>query len=419
MVSAPLIPFIVVFSEKKRASLLFRLGIKNRVEAKKTGNKRIWIHALSVGEVKSAQPFVCGLKDKYNDLDIVFTVSTKAGFDMAVQLFERPGILQSNHLGYFPFDIGFSIKKKIEKISPDAVCLIETDLWPNFIFELKKRGIPVVLLNARLSLRSLKGYRGFYSFSSRFFSSLSAILVQTEQDERRFRQLGVKKDKLSRIGNIKFDQFHETLGSSERENMKARFYIEDKTLLCLAGSTHDGEERYLLKSYRLLKKQFPDLRMMIAPRDPKRSHSLGSLCISLQLNAIEITRLDKSSRFSDVIIVNTIGHLSKLYAICDVAFIGGSMVNQGGHNPLEAAAHSKPILYGKDMSDFSLISELLLENKGARQILSQEEMTFELGHLLSSKALRKKMGELNFQVFSQHSGAVLRTIGELEKLAIV
>lgn len=424
----PFLPFIYFFSKKRRATLGFRFSLKADFKPKPRGKKRIWVHALSVGEVISALPFIKELKEQYPDLDIVFTASTKTGFDMAEHLFlknrglenaglENEGLV--NQLGYFPFDLGFCVNKISSQIDPDAVVLVETDLWPNFLYKMKRRKTAVVLINARLSERSLKGYLIFKKFSSMFFSSLTKIMAQTQLDKKRFQSLGIDERKISVVGNIKFDQIHENMDEQTVKVMKDSFGVQKETRVFLAGSTHEGEEKILCGVYKKIKKKFPEFLMIIAPRDPKRSSLILSYFLSHDVNAEFMSTVEKSSRRYGVVLVDWMGELSRLYAICDVAFIGGSMVRQGGHNPLEPAAFSKPVLFGADMSDFLLISNMLMESGGARKVESEIQLEKEIETILENRQMQQHMGSQNFEIFSRNSGAVQRTIENMKSLNIL
>ncbi|MCP3872341.1 MAG: 3-deoxy-D-manno-octulosonic acid transferase [Desulfobacteraceae bacterium] len=419
LIVLPCLPFLYFFSEKRRASLVFRFGFKTRSYPKKTDQKRIWIHALSVGEVKSVVPFVQALKAQYKDLNIVFTASTKTGFDMAHQIFFKKDASLADQLRYFPYDLGYCVKKAIRQIAPDAVILVETDVWPNLLYEMKKSKIPVLLINARLSKRSLKGYLFFRKFASMFFSSITQIMAQTDLDAKRFQQLGINTDKISVAGNIKFDQPIEDMSKSYIKDMKNRFCIQKQTKVFIAGSTHDGEEKILCKVYKDAKKNFPDLFMILAPRNPKRCQDIASLFLSKGVHVQFMSIKTEHSDCPDVVLVDKMGELSRLYAICDIAFIGGSMVQQGGHNPLEPASFSKPILFGLDMSDFSLISNMLVDQGGAKKVGSQQELKEALEMLLKNNQISGQMGFQSFEVFSQNSGAVNRIINNMEHLKIV
>jgi len=396
-----------------------RFGFKTGLKPRQAGKKRIWVHALSVGEVISAVPFVKALKNQYKELDIVFTASTKTGFDMADQLFLKENAALADQLGYFPFDLGYCVKKISRLIDPDAVILVETDLWPNFLYEMKKKRTPVVLINARLSKPSLSGYLFFRKFSSLFFSCLTAIMAQTPLDEKRFQRLGIDKSKICVTGNIKFDQPRQHIDSRHVESMKNRLGIQKETLVFVAGSTHEGEEKILCNVYKRVKKNFSNLLMILAPRDPKRCQAIRSYFLSNDVHTHLLSLMDESKDCPDVILVDKIGELLKLYAICDVAFIGGSMVRQGGHNPLEPAAFSKPILFGADMSDFSQIAVMLTDHGGAKKVESEQELALGVKTILGNTQVQQNMGLRSFEVFSGNSGAVQKIIKNMEHLHIV
>lgn len=416
----PVLPFVLLFSPKRRSNILQRLGFQSRstLRPKPAHQKRFWIHALSVGEVISAAPFIRRLKREYQHLDIVLTASTKTGFDTANRLFKKEAA------GYFPFDIGFCIRKNLREIDPDVIVLVETDLWPNFLVETSKLKVPVVLINARLSKRSLNRYLMFKPFFRDIFSFLSYIMVQSALDETRFKMLGIKDENITVTGNIKFDQ--QIKGESQYRDVLPRQLISLKTLLSghndtqviIAGSIHEGEETIMSRVYSRLKKKIPALFMILVPRNPddcKRIHRyLNSSNITTSLLS------DTSSADNpDVILVDTIGLLSQLYALCDIAFIGGSMVRQGGHNPLEAAAFSKPILFGNDMSDFTEISRLLTDNRGAVIVHNEEDLVHQMTKILSTPELKEWMGRQNYSVFSNNSGAVDNILRKLEPLYFV
>ncbi len=399
--------------------MLSRFGFRTGLKPKQAGKKRIWIHALSVGEVISSLPFIKVLKEQYKDLDIVFTASTKTGFDIAKQLFFKEEIALTDQLGYFPFDLGYCVKKITRYIEPDAVVIVETDLWPNFLYEMKKSKIPVLLINARLSKRSLKGYLFFKGFSSMFFSSLTMIMAQTPLDKERFQRLGIDPGKISVTGNIKFDQPVADMDKNTIEKIRDCFGMKKQTQVFVAGSTHEGEENILCEVYKKVKKNFSDFLMILAPRDPKRCLKILSYFLSNDVKAVLMSEMDGSKDCPDVILVDKMGELFLLYAICNVAFIGGSMVSQGGHNPLEPAVFSKPILFGADMSDFFLISSWLMEHGGAKRVESEQDLKKELESLLANRLVQQQMGTKNFEVFSRNSGAVKRIIENMERLHIV
>lgn len=414
----PFFPFLILFSKKRRASLLPRLGMLTGLEPLEKKKKRYWVHALSVGEVKSAVPLVNALGIKEPSPDIYFTASTKTGVETAQRLFLKKGREQVNQVAYFPYDLGFSIHRIFKKINPDMIILVETDLWPNFLYEMGKNKVPVVLINARLSERSLNGYLKIKFFSRKFFSFLTRILVQSDLDKKRFMQLGLKEDKIAVTGNIKFDQPFEKMDTDSVNRMKLELSIDPDSRIVLAGSTHTGEESVLLAWYAAIQNSNPDIVLIIAPRNPERSRELDQAFKLENRSSILLSEIHPQMSAPDVIFVDKMGLLSKLYAICDIAFVGGSLVKKGGHNPLEPAVYAKPVLVGSDMSDFLQISERMKESGGLIMAAEERDLAARLNHLLDDEKGRKQMGEDNFKVFNSHSGAVNKIISIVEQVRV-
>ncbi len=404
-------------SEKRRANLLQRLGIYTGFKRKKNGTFRIWVHALSVGEVRSALPFVQSLKKRKPYAHIVFTASTKTGFETAQELFGR-GEDSLVSIGYFPFDFWGSILRVSKLIEPDLVCLIETDCWPGFLHYMKQQKIPVVLINARLSKRSLKGYLRMGRFSSLFFPSLAHIMAQTPLDTRRFKKAGVKETCLSTMGNIKFDQVPVDLDKPGITKLKTRFGIHSRDQVWIAGSTHGGEEKILLTAFASAKKKLPNLKLILAPRDPKRSKKLMGQIPSFH-HPVLFSQLKPGRGDQDLILIDEMGLLAASYAICDLAFIGGSLLPLGGHNPLEPAMFGKPVLFGPHMTDFLEVADLLVDEKGALRVETAFQIQAGLEEILEDPVLAKQMGNACYRVFFGNAGAVERTIDKMEDLYFV
>lgn len=415
----PVLPFLYLLSEKRRANLLQRLGILTGFEQKASKTFRIWIHALSVGEVRSSLPFVLSLKKRKPLAEIVFTASTKTGFETAQQLFCQDSNPMVSQMGYFPFDIWFSILRITHLIDPDLVCLIETDYWPGFLYHMKQQNVPVVLINARLSKRSLKGYLRMGHFSSLFLSNLSHIMAQTPLDAQRFTSTGIAQARLSIMGNIKFDQESGGMDDARMAELKTKFNIQDQDLVWIAGSTHEGEESLLLDAFTSVKKKIPELKLILAPRDPKRSEKLIKKAPAHPCSCVLFSELKPGMGSQDIIFMDKMGVLAASYAICDLAFIGGSLVPQGGHNPIEPAMFGKPVLLGPHYTDFLQVSDLLVEENGACRVETGFELEEKLEKILKNPSLAAQMGEASYRVFSGNSGAVARTIDKMEDLAFV
>ncbi|MCD6185349.1 MAG: 3-deoxy-D-manno-octulosonic acid transferase [Deltaproteobacteria bacterium] len=371
----------------------------------------LWIHALSVGEVLSSVPLVKSLAQDISNKRIVFSVSTKTGYEIACKLL--PETVDS--IFFFPYDLCFSVKLIAKKIDPSIVVIVESDIWPNFLFEMKNRNIPVLLVNARLSDRSFKGYKRFSFFVKKILSVFDKICAQSKQDAERYLIIGVPPEKLTITGNIKFDQDDIEFSEVETSALKSSMRIHPERKILLAGSTHNGEESLILEAFKKLKKHLQSLVLIIAPRDPKRAASVCEIYKSAGYTAIQLKNIAEVNpdQESDVVIIDIIGILKKLYSIADAAFIGGSLVKRGGHNPLEPAAFAKPIIFGPDMSNFAEISGMLSDAKAAKQVFDAEEFYEAALTLLEDEKAAVKMGKNAYEVFCDNKGAVDKTVDEI------
>ena len=403
----PLIILNVLASDKRRKTFLQRLACRHLPSGfrkTKRGEKAIWIHALSVGEVLSAAALVRDLKERFENNNIIFSVSTKTGFETAEKMLKE----YADAIIYFPYDFLFSVKRVSRIIDPYFVILVESDIWPNFLFEMKKRNVPLFLVNARLSDKSFSGYGRFPFIAKTLFMFFSKICAQSPQDARRFIQLGVSRDKVVITGNIKFDQESIILTKEDITSMRNSLNIEPYQRIFLAGSTHPGEEAMLSKAFSRIKKEFADLVFIIAPRNPERAEAVCKIFKSDGFTSAPIKATDAIK--PDVIIVDTIGILKRLYALADLAFIGGSLVGSGGHNPLEPAAFAKPIIFGYDMSNFTLISQMLVKSGGAVQVKDAAGIYKTAAMLLKDDKKAARMGKRALNVFYSNKGTVEKTL---------
>ena len=405
---------MVLISDKRRKTVLQRLGIARlpreltRSRSDTSKEKRVWIHALSVGEVLSSVPLVNRLKECSISGDIVFSASTKTGFDIANQY-----LTDSVHsIFYFPYDLTFSIKHIVQIVDPTVMVIVETDIWPNFLFEMKKHQVPVILVNARLSKKSFIGYKRLGLFTKQVFLKFFHIGAQSSEDAGRFQELGVPFHRITVTGNVKFDVDHQIQGSQETDSLRQSMHVQNTRKVFLAGSTHPGEESILLDVFSRIKHHGHDLLLIVAPRNPERAGSVFRIFDSAGFSVELMKELNKISydKKLDVIIIDTIGLLKKLYAIADIAFIGGSLVDCGGHNPLEPAVFSKPIIFGHDMSDFIDISKMLLDAGGAVRVHDAKDLYTTLVSLMENEKRALEMGKNALGVLTANKGAVEKTI---------
>lgn len=404
------LPFfmLTLLHPKRRATIRHRLGWMAGTTPKAVDSlpkRPIWIHALSVGEVLSAEPLVKSVLQHLSTHPVVFSVSTRTGMEMARRLFE--GHVQQ--IIYYPYDFIFSVRRIVESVDPHLVVIVETDIWPNFLFHLKQRGVPVLWVNARISRATLKGYRALGRFARTLLDTFFRIGAQSNLDVDRLTVLKLPQDKVMLTGNMKFDQ--ETCpepGEVDRQ-LRTQLGIHPDQMVLVAGSTHAGEETVLISSFAELKTQFSKLIMVLAPRDPLRAESIAKLCRGKDLTVGFLSSLSTSADANDIWIVNTIGLLRRLYAIADIAVVGGSFVAQGGHNPLEPAVYGKPLLFGPDMSDFNTVAQLLVTSKAALQIESSDLYAAMAG-LLQDAQRRQHMGAQALKVFNVNQGAVDKSV---------
>ncbi|MEA3416134.1 MAG: 3-deoxy-D-manno-octulosonic acid transferase, partial [Thermodesulfobacteriota bacterium] len=407
---------LVLATDKRRKTVLHRLGLTplpkaiSQNRSQKRDNRPIWIHALSVGEVLSAVPLIKELKSCFKHQDIVFSASTKTGFEIASNLLKE----NVTSIFFFPYDLLISVKHIAAKVEPAIVIIVESDIWPNFLFEMKKRNVPVILVNARLSRRSYFGYKRFLFFFRRLFLSFSKICVQSSEDAHRFSLLGIPPGRITITGNIKFDQQYDFAGREEIDKLRQSLLIKPSQKILLAGSTHYGEEAILLDAFSRLKKKYSDLILVIVPRNPDRAGSVCRICKSAGLFAVIMSELEEKKPEPDVIVVDRIGILKMLYATADIAFVGGSLVRCGGHNPLEPAAFSRPIIFGPNMSDFADISDMLVESGGAISVNDAEGIYNIISELLTDNQKAGEMGSMAFKVFNSNKGAVDKTLNVIK-----
>jgi 3-deoxy-D-manno-octulosonic-acid transferase len=416
LLAFPWVAISVITSRKRRKTVLQRLGlaVTPGLRNLKTSNfdlQPLWVHALSVGEVLSAVPLARALKLKYPDRPVVFSASTLTGFETATRLLSN----DLDAVFYFPYDLIFSVRSVINRIYPALVVIVETDIWPNFLSEMKRRLIPVILVNARLSDRSYSGYRRFSKWISPIFRCFSFVCAQSGEDARRFIGLGLPADKVTITGNLKYDAPPDLVSENEILYLRRILSGITRRQCLLAGSTHPGEEAILLEAYTRLSAQIPALCLILAPRDVDRASEIFHLAVSRGLTAELLTRMEESPALDppNVVVVNTIGHLKALYAFSDVAFVGGSLINFGGHNPLEPAAFAKPILFGPHTRDVAESCKRLLASGGARVVHNAAELVQEALTLLKSPECSQAMGENALQVLQENQGALKKNLNAI------
>jgi 3-deoxy-D-manno-octulosonic-acid transferase len=394
----PTTPFL------KKKSLRKRLTIP--LPATHLGNGNIWIHALSVGEVLSAIPLVEALNRYHSDKDIVFTVTTEKGMEIAGKhLKDKVKALFS-----MPVDFWWSIHRITNHIKPCIFILVETDIWPGLLRYLQKKGIKSILVNGRVSPQSFKSYIKFHFFVRKMLGFLHCCLMQSDLDRKRLLRAGAEPVRVITIGNIKFDREFVPMTTEEHQKWLEVLGLDIQDPIWVAGSTHPGENELLLEVFHRLRQTFPYLRLIIAPRDISQANEIYKKARAMGLTAALRSELGNGKIRYDLLILNTIGELERIYGIGQISFVGGSLVAVGGHNLLEPANFGCPVLFGPYTENFVEMSKLLEEAGGGQRIRDKEELFEAVDRLLKNRELRIEMGKRAADFVVKNRGALKRAV---------
>ena len=406
--SLVLIPFFglkMLMTGKYRQSFRQKLGaLPPEGMPTLAGNPRIWIHAVSVGEVTAAAPIVSVLREKLPRACIILSTGTETGQAVARRL-----IPQATAFLYFPVDLPMVVGRVIDRIAPHLVVLTETELWPNFLRHCTKRHIPAVMVNGRISPRSFRRYSRTRFFWSDVLRSVLEIGVISEVDAQRIRSIGAAPEKVRVMGNAKYDILASRVSGELWSAKAAELKMPPDSKVFVAGSTHDGEETIVLEVYRTLLRKWPEVRLIIVPRHPERGKNVHALVTASGLPCILMSEIRAGRRpEGEVVVVDVIGELFSLYSLASVVFCGGSLVPKGGQNILEPAAWGKVVLYGPFMEDF-MDEKTLLEEVGAGiPVQNAEELLEEVKKMLTNPVeLRRRGMEGQRRVLSSR-GASMR-----------
>jgi len=389
-----LVPYYAVkiaLTGKYRKSLTQKMGFipPEIIDAMK-GHPRVWVHAVSVGEVTAAAPIVASLRATLPEACIVLSTSTETGQEMAGGL--AP---DATALMYYPLDIPAVVRKVIGLVRPDIFVVTETELWPNFLRECNRLGIRVVMVNGRISPRSFGRYAQTRIFWERVLRGVEKIGVISEVDAERVRAMGAAPEKVQVLGNAKYDGLASRVNPELREEIARAIGVEGAPRFLVAGSTHEGEEDVVFSVYRKLLPDHPDLGLIVVPRHIERGEAVLALARQNGFeDAILMTEIRAGRKLSGerVIIIDVIGDLFKVYGLATVVFCGGSLVPKGGQNILEAAAWGKVVLYGPSMDDF-LDEEAMLGEAGAGiTVRNGEELHGRIDWLLRNPEALEQRG---------------------------
>ena len=405
----PLILALVICKEKYRKRIPHRLGWQLRKRLPQSARQQevgttFWIHALSVGEVTSAVPLVLKIRKNWPESRIIVTATTSTGEAIARKHLTdtADAILGS------PVDLVPVVHSYLHHIQPDIYIQVETDFWPNLLALLRRKAVPSLLVNGRISQKSLGSYKKFAFFFAPMFQSFSYLAMQTKADADNMKDFGVNDAQLLTLGNLKFD-----LPSTQPDELFAALLPKDRVIV-VAGSTHEGEEEILFSSYRDLLAKHPELYLVLVPRNPKRAEQLLQLAATYGLSGT--LRSSSPQDCADLLIVDTIGELVECYRHCSIAFVGGSLVAQGGHNPIEPAVMGVPVLFGPHMEDFQEIADDLQASGGGRQVSGSEQLSSLITDYVANPDSRKAAGSAARDCIFNRQGVINRHIALIRSL---
>lgn len=381
-----------------------RFGLISSAELAAIGKKPvIWLHAVSVGESIAARPLLKALRTQYPGHAILVSNTTETGKAISSTFPEKDLCI------YFPFDFLPAVCSALKCVKPELIIIMETEIWPNFTREATIRGIPVILANGRISDRSFSRYLKFGWFFRHALQQFSCLCMQTKTDRERIIAIGAPPERTRVSGNLKYDIPFHPVQDDEKADLRRQYAIPDNLTVMVAASTHPGEEELILSAYRELLATCDNLFLVLVPRHPERANEVAVLLERMNLPYRRRTTLAACDEVlfqgREVLLVDTIGEMMGLYALSDLAFVGGSLMPTGGHNLLEPASLGIPSIFGPHMSNFREIANLVLQYGAGIQIETENKLAETLRSVVTSETLRQVLGQNGLKMMRDNGGA--------------
>ncbi|MBX2867880.1 MAG: lipid IV(A) 3-deoxy-D-manno-octulosonic acid transferase [Acidiferrobacterales bacterium] len=382
-----------------------RIGERVGLTGLSADKKRIWIHAVSVGEVNAAVPLVLAIQKKWAEKPIIVTTMTTTGADRVVQMFGESVIHR-----YLPYDFPGSMRRFLLSVNPEIGVIMETELWPNLIHRCDQDGIPLIYANVRLSERSFRGYQRVRGLFQPLLKSINRFAAQSEADAKRLVALGAPEQSVEVTGSLKFDL--QMPASIVEAGHSIRRQLGQQRQVIVAASTHDEEELAMLKLFHRLKSRVPNLLLILVPRHPERFDSVYRLCQKSDVNVMKRSEYQGMLHAeTDVLLVDQMGALTQFISAGDITFMGGSLVPVGGHNLLEPAALGRVVVFGPHMFNFAEISRLFVELGAGIQVQDAKELDEVMIELFEDTARRNQYAQIGEKLVKDNRGALLKVIG--------
>lgn len=387
-----------------RYSPEFRDAVKSR--------RVVWIHAVSVGETRAAIPLLKALRQKYPDHLLIISNVTETGHEVAGKLDYVDFCI------FFPFDLSWIVQRVLAFVKPEAIILVETELWPNFVRAAKRLGIPVLLVNGRISDRSFPRYLKIGQISETILDCVTVFCMQSAKDGRRIKRLGAPPGRIVITGNLKFDMALPAMNKLDLDALADVYQTTGDHKIMVAGSTHAGEEQAVLGVFQRLRLKHAGLSLVLVPRHPERCRQVCDEMTKAGIPSVLRTALNENHAPLPpevVLVVDTVGEVLRFYAWSDIVFVGGSLVPVGGHNILEASLAKKPVFFGPYMHNFKEIAALVKEAYGGIQVKDVEELYLHADLLLNNPDEARRIGENGFNLLDMNRGATARTLHEISR----
>lgn len=407
-------PFVFVctrFSPKHHQSMRQRLGSFNDIGIDENKTLRIWLHAASVGEVQVARALIAQIRQQLPEAAIILSTVTRQGFSVATA--QMPSEVTCI---YAPLDLIGIVNRTLKVVRPTVYVCLETELWPSIIRQAHRNGVILLLLNGRLSERSFAGYKKIKRFMGDLLRCFAKIAVIQGSDAKRFRALGAHPASIRILGNAKYDQAATPVEPDLAGHYRQLLALHPDQPVLVTGSTHTGEEAMLLDVVRALQQRLPDLVWVVAPRHLRRLGEVENLFREKSLPFVRLSEISKQVRHADVVLVDTMGELAGLYSVARYIFCGGSLVDRGGHNVLEAAIWGKPVFYGPSMKDFADARALLEAENAGFCVESPQELTDKLLHFIDTPEEYTAAGIRARKVAGRQQGAARKQIALLKEV---
>src|SRR5436309_4751033 len=413
IVVSPYFVYQAIRYKKYVGSLRERLGYLP-ISFNVDGEESIWIHAVSVGEALTARALAADLKARYPRLRLVLSTTTMAGQQVA-----RRSLQHVDEVFYFPFDFAFIVRRTLDLVKPRVFIMMETEIWPNLLRVCRRRGVKTIVINGRISSRSYPRYRLIRPFFRRVLADIDRFCMQSEESARRLIDLGADPSRVSVTGSLKFDSLGLPTAShgKPRERVLRFFRISPHRTVIVAGSTFRGEEAAVLRAFARVKSTMPGALAVLAPRQPERFGEVERLARDAGFATTRRSELpiDAEPR-ADVVVLDSIGELAQLYQLATAVFVGGSLVDQGGHNILEPAIFGKPVVFGPNMQNFKEIADTFLANDAAVQVHSDRELEEALLVLVTDPVRRARLGAAARALVEANRGAKDKTLAVIADL---